>query len=617
MLEFYPMPTNLNQVGSSLYSLQQNHGGARFLDSPSATGANVSSNMTAACLPNTNTNNSSNNNNHNSNSNSSNNNIAGNNNSIATASLTASVISSQQHQHQHQHQHQQHAASPAPINSCPTPTGHTHSLSLSHSHNHSLSPSNSSNSNNNNNNNSNKNQNSACNTLTAAAAAGTATAAVSAPTSSTAAAAAAAAAAPGSVVGVGVGAAATATTAAPASASAAASASKLSADCSGRTEVGHIKCEKNYELCEGCGQKIHDRYLMNVGDANWHEQCLACCYCGMQLHHTCYVRNSKLYCKLDYDRLFGIKCAACCHAILPQELVMRPIPNYVFHLPCFVCYACRLPLQKGEQFMLRDGQLFCFRHDLEKEMFLAAAAAQHCGFVGLDEEDLLRPRDGRRGPKRPRTILTSQQRKQFKASFDQSPKPCRKVREALAKDTGLSVRVVQVWFQNQRAKMKKIQRKAKQNGGSAAGSAGNGRNGGNGNGSASASDDKDASEKEEKCVKQEHGVDNVSFLGGMDSAFASQPLNPNLPFSPDDYPANSNDSFCSSDLSLDGSNFDQLDDDADSLSLNNLELQSTSSSGNHNQHSNPHDMLANLNTSLINPIDKLYLMQNSYFSSDH
>ncbi|XP_060658724.1 LIM homeobox transcription factor 1-alpha isoform X2 [Drosophila nasuta] len=583
MLEFYPMPTNLNQVGSSLYSLQQNHGGARFLDSPSATGANVNSNMTSACLSNSNHN-----------SNNSNSNIAGNNNSIATASLTAAVISSQQQQQQ-QHQH---AVSPAPINSCPTPTGH----SLSLSHNHSLSPSN--NNNNNNNSNSIKNQNSACNTLTAAAAAGTATAAVSAPTSSTAASAAA----------PGVGATATTATATSASASASASASKLSADCSGRT-VGHIKCEKNYELCEGCGQKIHDRYLMNVGDANWHEQCLACCYCGMQLHHTCYVRNSKLYCKLDYDRLFGVKCAACCHAILPQELVMRPIPNYVFHLPCFVCYACRLPLQKGEQFMLRDGQLFCFRHDLEKEMFLAAAAAQHCGFVGLDEEDLLRPRDGRRGPKRPRTILTSQQRKQFKASFDQSPKPCRKVREALAKDTGLSVRVVQVWFQNQRAKMKKIQRKAKQNV-SSSGASGNGR-GGNGNGSASASDDKDASEKEEKCVKQEHGVDNVSFLGGMDSAFASQPLNPNLPFSPDDYPANSNDSFCSSDLSLDGSNFDQLDDDADSLSLNNLELQSTSSSGNHNQHSNPHDMLANLNTSLINPIDKLYLMQNSYFSSDH
>lgn len=43
-------------------------------------------------------------------------------------------------------------------------------------------------------------------------------------------------------------------------------------------------------------------------------------------------------------------------------------------------------------------------------------------------DDGSRPRDGRRGPKRPRTILTSAQRKQFMASFSVSPKPCRKVR---------------------------------------------------------------------------------------------------------------------------------------------------------------------------------------------
>jgi hypothetical protein len=43
----------------------------------------------------------------------------------------------------------------------------------------------------------------------------------------------------------------------------------------------------------------------------------------------------------------------------------------------------------------------------------------------IDENS--RPRDGRRGPKRPRTILTSTQRRQFKASFEISPKPCRKV----------------------------------------------------------------------------------------------------------------------------------------------------------------------------------------------
>lgn len=55
--------------------------------------------------------------------------------------------------------------------------------------------------------------------------------------------------------------------------------------------------------------------------------------------------------------------------------------------------------------------------------------------------------DGRRGPKRPRTILTTQQRRAFKASFELSPKPCRKVREGLAHDTGLSVRIVQVCTQ--------------------------------------------------------------------------------------------------------------------------------------------------------------------------
>ena len=35
--------------------------------------------------------------------------------------------------------------------------------------------------------------------------------------------------------------------------------------------------------------------------------------------------------------------------------------------------------------------------------------------------------DGRRGPKRPRTILTTAQRRAFKASFEISQKPCRKV----------------------------------------------------------------------------------------------------------------------------------------------------------------------------------------------
>ena len=36
--------------------------------------------------------------------------------------------------------------------------------------------------------------------------------------------------------------------------------------------------------------------------------------------------------------------------------------------------------------------------------------------------------DDKKGPKRPRTILTSQQRKVFKSAFEISSKPCRKVK---------------------------------------------------------------------------------------------------------------------------------------------------------------------------------------------
>ncbi|XP_073838352.1 LIM homeobox transcription factor 1 alpha [Musca autumnalis] len=566
MLEFYPMPTNLNH-GASLYPHHhhhgQNHGGARFLDNPNAmTAPNMNNNNNinqqqqqqlqqhqmlvspslAACPPT--------HNNHNSNS---------LNTCSSTASLTAQTSSS--------------SSSSSCLPASSSETSLATAISTIGNNNNTNGSSNNLKPNLNSHNTTTANSaSSSCSSTSSSSSCPTTTPVTSSSNL-------------------------TAASNNCNTSSSSTTCTKLSTDCNGRTEVDQIKCEKNFEVCEGCGLKIHDRYLMNVGDTNWHENCLSCCYCGLQLHQTCYVRSGKMYCKMDYDRLFAFKCAACCHPILPQDMVMRPLPNLIFHLSCFVCFACRIPLQKGEQFMLRDGQILCFRHDLEKEMFLAAAA-QHCGYLGLDDDDLMRPRDGRRGPKRPRTILTSAQRKQFKASFEQSPKPCRKVREALAKDTGLSVRVVQVWFQNQRAKMKKIQRKAKNN---------NNRQG----------DDKDKDGKDKDGIKQEMGSGSGSENGylGMDNSYATQPLNPNLPFSPDDYPANSNDSFCSSDLSLDGSNFDHLDDDADSLSLNNLELQSTSSSG-HHHNSNPQDILANLNNNLINPIDKLYLMQNSYFQGD-
>ncbi|KAI3362339.1 hypothetical protein L3Q82_012238, partial [Scortum barcoo] len=227
-------------------------------------------------------------------------------------------------------------------------------------------------------------------------------------------------------------------------------------------------------VCEGCTRIISDRFLMRVNGASWHEDCLQCAACQRPLTATCYSRDSKLYCREDYQRLFATKCSGCLEKIAPTEFVMRAMES-VYHLRCFCCCVCERQLCKGDEFVLKQGQLLC-KSDYEKErVLLSTVSPDNSESEKSEDEDLDvttekyraagkgndDSKDSRR-PKRPRTILTTQQRRAFKASFEVSSKPCRKVRETLAAETGLSVRVVQVWFQNQRAKMKKLARRQQQ-----------------------------------------------------------------------------------------------------------------------------------------------------------
>ncbi|TTL72953.1 GEM-interacting protein [Bagarius yarrelli] len=194
------------------------------------------------------------------------------------------------------------------------------------------------------------------------------------------------------------------------------------------------------EVCAGCESPIADRFLLRVNDQSWHE--------------TLFVR----------------KCSACLQVIGRSELIMRVL-GQVYHLGCFSCCECERRLQRGDEFVLKEGQLLC-RGDYEKEreMLAAISPAPTESVKSEDEEGGSSSMGGKTGDdskehkrsKRPRTILTTQQRRAFKASFEVSSKPCRKVRETLAAETGLTVRVVQVWFQNQRAKMKKIARRQQQ-----------------------------------------------------------------------------------------------------------------------------------------------------------
>ncbi|CAI5650940.1 LIM homeobox transcription factor 1, beta b isoform X3 [Oreochromis niloticus] len=227
-------------------------------------------------------------------------------------------------------------------------------------------------------------------------------------------------------------------------------------------------------VCEGCQRPISDRFLMRVNDSSWHEECLQCTVCQQPLTNSCYFRERKLYCKHDYQQLFATKCSGCMEKIAPTEFVMRAL-ECVYHLNCFCCCVCDRQLRKGDEFVLKEGQLLCkIDYEREKDLLSSVSPDDSDSEKSDDEELDIKPEkgigsqgkgdDGKdpRRPKRPRTILTTQQRRAFKASFEVSSKPCRKVRETLAAETGLSVRVVQVWFQNQRAKMKKLARRQQQ-----------------------------------------------------------------------------------------------------------------------------------------------------------
>lgn len=57
------------------------------------------------------------------------------------------------------------------------------------------------------------------------------------------------------------------------------------------------------------------------------------------------------------------RCARCQAAILSSELVMRA-RELVFHVRCFSCAICAVPLTKGDTFGMRNGVVLC-RSDYE------------------------------------------------------------------------------------------------------------------------------------------------------------------------------------------------------------------------------------------------------------
>uniref|UniRef100_W5MC53 LIM/homeobox protein Lhx1 n=1 Tax=Lepisosteus oculatus TaxID=7918 RepID=W5MC53_LEPOC len=310
--------------------------------------------------------------------------------------------------------------------------------------------------------------------------------------------------------------------------------------------------------CAGCERPILDRFLLNVLDRAWHVKCVLCCECKCNLTEKCFSREGKLYCKNDFFRRFGTKCAGCAQGISPSDLVRRA-RGKVFHLNCFTCMMCNKQLSTGEELYIIDENKFVCKEDylsnsnnakeanllsgepaqsfknkvtkrnvsvtLETKInlksfeiitaiFPVASVIQHiienllylnrfdenivtgpytvectknsknkftaCSDPSLspDSQDQLQDDvkdleganlsdketgnnendDQNLGGKRrgPRTTIKAKQLETLKAAFAATPKPTRHIREQLAQETGLNMRVIQVWFQNRRSKERRM-----------------------------------------------------------------------------------------------------------------------------------------------------------------
>ncbi len=56
----------------------------------------------------------------------------------------------------------------------------------------------------------------------------------------------------------------------------------------------------NKKCCASCHLSIDDKYIFNLMNKYWHEECLQCSQCSQLLHQTCFYKNGLLFCKEDY-----------------------------------------------------------------------------------------------------------------------------------------------------------------------------------------------------------------------------------------------------------------------------------------------------------------------------
>ncbi|CAL8292983.1 unnamed protein product [Merluccius merluccius] len=235
---------------------------------------------------------------------------------------------------------------------------------------------------------------------------------------------------------------------------------------------GHAPSLQEPIECAGCGERVLERFFLLAAGRAWHGACLRCCQCHQELETSpsLYWREGNIYCQQDYCRLFVIgRCARCQQPIPSTAMVMRS-GDLTFHPHCFSCQECDITLLPGNLYFLQGRSLYCQSHYHGNGNTPTPHNSTNSAVSGKEGEESASSPESRlddrgeggggggrvrRQNKRIRTCFRSEQLRALESYFAQKHNPDGKDWTCLAHKTGLPKRVLQVWFQNARAKMRR------------------------------------------------------------------------------------------------------------------------------------------------------------------
>uniref|UniRef100_A0AAF5PM37 Homeobox domain-containing protein n=1 Tax=Wuchereria bancrofti TaxID=6293 RepID=A0AAF5PM37_WUCBA len=238
-------------------------------------------------------------------------------------------------------------------------------------------------------------------------------------------------------------------------------------------------------ICKQCQFPIMHEFMSKICDWAYHENCVRCSVCSILLYDRCFERSGHLYCHLHYyEEHSPNRCAGCRQGIAPTEMIYKVKNDIFYHITCHRCIQCGKRISQGEQICINEisKSIACIAHTIcSDDLFSIATSTEALCILETDDNGLLSDASRklnsstsffthshetygyeqndennflkRRGP---RTTIKQYQLDVLNRMFMSTPKPSKHVRAKLALETGLSMRVIQVWFQNRRSKERRL-----------------------------------------------------------------------------------------------------------------------------------------------------------------